>query len=290
MGKRMARVGTCVLLVGTALATGSAASAGADPSGRLLEGLESDVASDPTIPGEILAVRAPGLRETIAAGVADVQAGTPLEPDTPFRVASMTKTFVAAAVLRLVEERKIELDEPIAGLISPESRAVLDGDGYDTERITVRQLLQHTAGFYDYASDLDFEARAVSDPTHRWTRLEQLEFAASQGDPLSEPGDEFHYSDTGYILLGEILERVTGQTLPQAVRGLLRLDELSPRHPVRSLVRTSTRVTRSTTSASTRRPTSTAGAGSSPQSATSRASTARCSTTRSSTTRRRCGR
>jgi D-alanyl-D-alanine carboxypeptidase len=224
-----ARARSVVVVVGLVLGVVLAAPAGAgDKETRraLQKAVEADVASVPTVPGEILTVRAPGIDETVAAGFADVDARTPLEPDTPFRVASMTKTFVAAAVLRLVEEHELSLDDPIADHLSPESLEVLRADGYDPDRITVRQLLQHTSGLYDYASDERYEAAAVADPTHRWTRLEQLQLATELGDPVGEPGEVFNYSDTGYILLGEILERATGTTLPGAVRSLLPFDGL----------------------------------------------------------------
>jgi D-alanyl-D-alanine carboxypeptidase len=158
------RVGAVVVVVGLAavVMTGSTASAG-DKKTRaaLQDGIEADVASLDTVPGEILTVRAPGIDQTVATGFADVDAQTPLEPDTPFRVASMTKTFVAAAVLRLVEEGKVNLDDPITDYLSAESLDVLRADGYDVDQITVRQLLQHTSGLIRSASP----ARSSTTPT-----------------------------------------------------------------------------------------------------------------------------
>jgi D-alanyl-D-alanine carboxypeptidase len=193
---------------------------------QLQEALEADVAANPSVPGEALAVRAPGLRADVATGLADIDAGTSLEPDTPFRVASMTKTFVAAAVLRLVEKGRLALHDPIADYLSRESLDVLRADGYDPDRITVKQLLQHTSGLFDYADTDEYSTATAANPTHRWTRLEQLQLATELGDPIGEPGTVFGYSDTGYVLLGEILERVTGDTLPGAVRELLHFDRL----------------------------------------------------------------
>jgi len=228
------RVGVTVgLAVGVAagvLAGGTAAAGDTARDQRiraaLQDAIKSDVASLPTVPGEIVTVRAPGIDETVATGFADVATRTPLEPETPFRVASMTKTFVAAAVLRLVETGRLKLRDPITEHLSTESLDVLRADGYDVDRITVRQLLRHTSGLYDYATDLGYDARNLADPTHRWTRLEQLQLATELGDPVGEPGEVFSYADTGYILLGELLERATGTSLPAAVRSLLPLDEL----------------------------------------------------------------
>jgi len=201
-----------------------------DPEAELRAGLEADVASVANIPGEALALLAPGLHVMLATGAGDTATGAPLQADTPFRVASMTKTFVAAAVLRLVEQGQVKLDAPITKYVSRESLDVLRADGYAVGRITVRQLLQHTSGLYDYATDDAYDDANVADPAHRWTRDEQLRFATEHGDPLAEPGEQFSYGDTNYILLGELLERVTGKTLPAAVRTLLRFDRLGLDH------------------------------------------------------------
>jgi D-alanyl-D-alanine carboxypeptidase len=167
---------------------------------------------------------------TAAIGLADVGAGTPLQADTPFRVASMTKTFVAVAILRLVEQGKVRLDEPITDYVSKVSADVLRADGYRPGKMTVRQLLRHTAGLYDYAESGAYDAENVSDPGHRWTRLEQLQFATADGDPVAAAGEEYHYSDTAYILLGEILERTTRESLPAAVRRLVGFRKLGLDH------------------------------------------------------------
>jgi D-alanyl-D-alanine carboxypeptidase len=210
----------------------SAAPAGAAPPAdvsvvrSLRAAMRADLRHDPELPGEALAVDAPGLHVALAVGDADVDARTPLTPDTPFRIASVTKTFVAAAILRLVEEHRIALDDPIAADLSPETVALLTDGGYDPQRITVRQLLQHTSGLYDYASGDAYDEINTSDPTHVWTPREQLQFAMDHGKPVGAPGEKYHYSDTGYVLLGEILQRVTGDTLPGAVRDLLHFDRL----------------------------------------------------------------
>lgn len=197
---------------------------------RIVTAVEADLADNPGIPGEVVAVRAPGLDVTLGAGLADRQAGTPLRGDTPFRIASVTKTFVAASVLRLVERHRVRLDAPISKYLAPRSRAVLRAGGYRPRHITVRQLLQHTAGLFDYASTDAYDDINVADPGHRWTRDEQLDFAITHGTPVAAPGARYHYSDTGYILLGEIIERATGQSLPAAVRGLIGFRRLELDH------------------------------------------------------------
>ncbi len=153
-------------------------------------------------------------------------ARAPLTVDTPMRIASNTKTFVSATVLRLWEQHKIDLDAPIAGLIAPEDDRLLRADGYDTGRITVRHLLSHSGGLYDLGSDPRFFAQFKANNKERLTRTDQIRMMTEYGDPLSAPGVKFHYSDGDYIILGEIVERLTGLTLAQAVRRELGLDRL----------------------------------------------------------------
>jgi D-alanyl-D-alanine carboxypeptidase len=159
-------------------------------------------------------------------------AGPDAEVGRPFRMASVGKTFTAAAVFRLVETGAIGLDEPIGPLLTPETSALLTGDGYDLASITVAHLLQHTSGIYDYAfgDGSPFLVDALADRTRVWTRLEQIELAVSVGDPLYRPGEGFAYSDTGYVLLGEIIEVETGEPYAQAVRTLLDFDRLGITH------------------------------------------------------------
>jgi D-alanyl-D-alanine carboxypeptidase len=99
--------------------------------------------------------------------------------------------------------------------------ALLRGDGYAVDSITVRHLLTHTSGIHDYATEQRYYEAVFGDPMHRWTRMEQVQRAMEWGDPHWAPGGGYHYSDTGYILLGEMLERLTGQPLAQALRTVL---------------------------------------------------------------------
>lgn len=179
-------------------------------------------------PSAILLVLAPqlGLDWTRAVAGAAHDESAPLRPDGTLRIASNTKAYVAAAVLRLVEDGRLDLDASIDRVLQPASVATLRAGGYRPQAITVRMLLQHTSGVYDYAGDESFIARGMQDPARRWTRAEQLEWAMSAGRPYGAPGEVFHYGDTGYILLGEVLEVVTGQPMPAAIRSLLDFDRL----------------------------------------------------------------
>ncbi len=174
----------------------------------------------------VVFVTGPAGDHAAAAGMADPATGRRLTADTPMRIASNTKTFVAATVLRLWEQGKIDLDAPIGPLISPALDAKLRGDGYDTARITVRHLLSHSGGLYDHGSDKRFEEAMHKDPAHKWTRETQIGLLVEWSDPLSAPGTAFSYSDDDYILLGDMIERITGKSLAAAVREQLKLDTL----------------------------------------------------------------
>ena len=167
-----------------------------------------------------------GLSWEGAAGEADPATGRLMTADTPFQIASNTKTFIAASILRLWEEGRIGLDDPVAEHLLPETVEILSSDGYDLQAMTVRHLLTHTGGFFDYARADQYMERINADPTHRWTRREQMESTVAWGDPLAPPGEVFNYSDTDYILLGEMLENITGLSMPDAVRELVGYQQL----------------------------------------------------------------
>lgn len=155
-----------------------------------------------------------------ALGSADGAGGPPARVDQPFRIASVTKTFVATAVLKLVESRRFTLETPIAGLVAPATAGRLAEAGADPSAISIGQLLTHRSGLFDYAQTPEYVEQVLAAPQRRWTRAEQLELALSVAPPV-EPDLVHVYADTNYILLGEILERATGQSLAAALRTLI---------------------------------------------------------------------
>jgi D-alanyl-D-alanine carboxypeptidase len=197
-----------------------------------------DVDAWPEMPSRLVRVLAPGLGVDVevAAGVADVATGEPLWPGARFRIASVTKTFVGAAALRLVEEDRLSLGAVLDDLLLPETLAALREGGYDTGAIELRHLLTHTSGIYDFAASAydpsitdGFDAAIAREPMRRWTRLEQVRLATVYGEPYGPPGGVFGYSDTGACLVGEILEERTGLTMGGAIRELVGFDRLGLR-------------------------------------------------------------
>jgi D-alanyl-D-alanine carboxypeptidase len=132
-----------------------------------------------------------------ASGLGDLRANRPARAGDRFRVGSVTKSFVAALVLQLVGEGRLSLDDNL--------ERWLPGLVPSGERITVRQLLNHTSGLYNYSDDLP-------EPPRRF-RPRELVAIATGHKPLFTPGTQFPYSNTNYILAGLLVERVTGQPL-----------------------------------------------------------------------------
>ena len=198
---------------------------------RLQRIADSVVAARPRMPGIIIAVEqlAAGKRWSVAAGLADTARRIPLTPEQPVRLASNTKTYTAAAVLRLVEMGRVTLADPLATHLPPDVDSLLRRDGYATDRITIEHVLTHRAGFNEHPAVRSYVAKLRTDPQHRWTPIEQLQWLVDSLAPVGPPGAQFRYSDDGYILLGLIVERLTGQSLGPAVRSLLRLDALGLR-------------------------------------------------------------
>ncbi|MBG0831732.1 beta-lactamase family protein [Planomonospora sp. ID67723] len=165
------------------------------------------------IPGIVLDVRTPGTRFTGAAGRLALGAGR-LRPGDAFRTASVTKTFTAVAALRLVEQGRLHLDEPIGEHLDP---ALMKKIRYGS-RITLRQLLDHTSGIADYVTDdPSWMSEVFASPRRTWTPRELAERGLRL--PASfQPGKGYHYSDTGYVLAGLIIEKAAGKRLHQVYR------------------------------------------------------------------------
>lgn len=187
-----------------------------------------DSAVKDQIPGVLLHVESPQQKISWsgAAGVSDLKNQTKLQADQTFRIASVTKTFVACSILRLWEMGKLSLTDPISKYISAEHVAILKEGGYDPDQITIRHLLSHSSGMFDHAATKNYIDKILADPGHKWTRTEQLRGCITWGKPIGKPGEKFRYSDTGYTLLGETIEKITGQSMGEAFESLLRLKKL----------------------------------------------------------------
>lgn len=141
-------------------------------------------------------------------GVAEVETGRPVTPETNFRLASVTKQFTAMAVLLLVEDGLLGLDEPLEAFF-------VDLPGW-CGQITARQLLTHTSGLPDY-EDL-IPSSAAGSTSLQLQNRQVLHLIMDARGPLSAPGARYHYSNTGYALLSEIVEIRAGVSFARFMR------------------------------------------------------------------------
>ncbi|MEZ5320270.1 MAG: serine hydrolase domain-containing protein [Vicinamibacterales bacterium] len=143
-------------------------------------------------------------------GVAGLAGSGPLQPDDLIAIASITKTMTAAVILQLADEGRLTLDDAVSRWLSP--RANVD------PAITVRQLLNHTNGLDNYTTSAALGQAIAADPDHVFTPAELLGFL---GPPHFPPGERTEYTNTAFLLLGQIAEQVTGQSIDSLWRSRL---------------------------------------------------------------------
>ena len=184
---------------------------------------------DPSQPGIIANIysETSDLDWSKSFGINDISKNNLLDKFDQFRIASVTKTFVAATILRLWEEDKINIDDPISKYISKEHYNILIKGNYNPEIIAVRNLLNHSSGLYDHTNHSNFFNKVFENPSYKWTRTEQISACIEWGNPIGSPGNQFKYSDTGYVILGGIIENITGLSLDSSVKILLKFEKLN---------------------------------------------------------------
>lgn len=160
---------------------------------------------------------------TSAVGFSGKDKNNELDKDQPLLIASNTKTYVSAAILKLVENGKLKLDESIIKLVKRKTKKLLKKNGYDINKITVRHLLSHTSGITDYVDDAYFSF-VDENPNFIWTRNGQIKLAMRKAQP-DEVGVKYAYGDINYLLLTEIIERKTKKPFYEAIRSLLAFEK-----------------------------------------------------------------
>jgi D-alanyl-D-alanine carboxypeptidase len=146
----------------------------------------------------VIAKQAPWTRKDHVLGVAD-----------EFREGSATKTMMATLVLQLVARRKLALTDPV--------EKWLPGQVPGGSAITLRMLLNHTSGLFDFTNDPAIVPSILGKDRRRWTSSQLLALGVRH-DPLFAPGTQWSYSNTNYAAIGAVLERVTGQSLAALIR------------------------------------------------------------------------
>ncbi|MCD9625716.1 serine hydrolase domain-containing protein [Rhabdothermincola salaria] len=154
-------------------------------------------------PGAIVGVRTPDGTWIETYGDADPDAGVPMSPDMHQRVGSVTKTFTGTALMQLAEEGLLSLDDPISDYVD----GVPNGD-----EITLRILADMTSGVASYTTDETFVDAYFAAPETVYAPEELVEIGLA-ASPIFDPGEQFNYSNTNTVLLGLVVEQVTGQDI-----------------------------------------------------------------------------
>jgi len=159
-------------------------------------------------PAVIVGVRSPKGTWTKAYGAADLATGAPATPDMHQRIASITKTFVGTVVLQLADQGKLSLDDPIDDYVPN----VPNGS-----HITLRELITMTSGLPNYSDNPKWGADFLSDTAAGWTPDRLLADAWAMPTSFA-PGSNMEYSNTNFILLGLVIEQVTGQSVGDEIQ------------------------------------------------------------------------
>ncbi|MCR8857970.1 MULTISPECIES: serine hydrolase domain-containing protein [Bacillus] len=160
-------------------------------------------------PGILAKTSEGGKTWSYAAGIADLRTKKPMKTDFRFRIGSVTKTFTATVVLQLAGENRLNLDDSIEKWLP----GVIQGNGYDGNQITIRQILNHTSGIAEYLRSKDAD---MMNTKKTYTAEELVKIGLSL-PPDFAPGKGWSYSDTGYVLLGILIEKVTGNSYAEEI-------------------------------------------------------------------------
>jgi CubicO group peptidase (beta-lactamase class C family) len=174
------------------------------PRERLVDALLSDRFNDHQPGAAVLVAQNGTILFEKGYGLASVEHLVPITADTKFRIGSITKQFTAAAILKLLEEGKLSLDDPLSKFIPDYPRG---------GEVSIRHLLTHTSGIHSYTSKPDFLASATVGAT-----IED-HIGSFKNDPYDfDPGQKFLYNNSGYFLLGFIIEKVSGRSYDDYLR------------------------------------------------------------------------
>ena len=141
-----------------------------------------------------------------ASGKSDLHNNVDIKPCNISRVGSTVKMFTATTVLKLVEEGKLKLDDKISLYLDDDIINKLE----NADKATIRQLLQHSSGIYNYIQSLKFQTASLNNLIREWKSDDLLKYAYNQ-KAYFQPNEDVKYSNTGYILLGLLIEKIEGQ-------------------------------------------------------------------------------
>ena len=194
--------------------------------------LDQTVAEQPNVHSAVLEIDMPGRNLTFkgVAGLAVPDDSINMTIDTRFRIASVSKMITATCIMLLEEDGLVDLDSSIVKYLSDsdidfDKLHVYNSQSYGRQ-ITVYQLLTHTSGLPDYFFDSPVNASGYTEfmqyildhPDKQWEPIEMINWDIEHLQPFFAPGKGYHYSDANYVLLGMIIEKLSGTSLPQFYR------------------------------------------------------------------------
>ncbi|WBQ04836.1 serine hydrolase domain-containing protein [Kribbella sp. CA-293567] len=207
--KRVLKILATAMVVVAVPGVANASSSAKPAQGELQQRLDQVVAAGSV--GALAEVRTGDRvwRGTSGAAVLGTTRAVPV--DGRYRIGSVTKTFVATVVLQLADERRLRLDDPV--------EKWLPGVVPNGQNITLRQLLNHTSGLYDYLYTIPFPPSQafLANRWRTWNPEEQIRQALVHPPTSETPGTTYAYSNTGYLLLGQVIEKVTGKPYAKAI-------------------------------------------------------------------------
>jgi len=182
----------------------------------------TDFSASTGTPGATVAVLMPDgdglVQVTAAAGLSDITSGDEADPGDHYRWGSITKPMTSTLILQLVEEGLVDLDEPVATYLGEDwaTGYTLDGTDY-APLLTIRQILNHTDGFAEYAFDVGFFAQAAQRMDTPFEPEEIVAWGIGRG-PQYTPGDGYAYNTVGHVVAGLVIEAVTGRDAHEVMR------------------------------------------------------------------------
>ena len=215
---RTALMATTALALSVALAGPATA---AEPVGKdhtaTLTAIQAAI--DIGVPGVTATVKDGRSTWSTTAGVGNLRTGKPRSADDRYRVGSITKTFVSTVILQLEAEGRLSLDDKVAKWLP----GVVEGNGHDGTKITLRELLNHTSGIFNYTADEDFGAAYFTKDgffQHRYDTKSAADLVAiaMTHKPDFAPGTSWNYSNTSYVLAGMVIQKVTGHSYETEIR------------------------------------------------------------------------
>ncbi|MFE7274345.1 serine hydrolase domain-containing protein [Streptomyces sp. NPDC057623] len=207
-------VALSVALVAPAVAATPAGAGGHDATRKAME-----AAVDAGVPGVTATAKDGHGTWSATEGVGNLRTGKPRSADDRYRVGSITKTFVATVLLQLEAEGRLSLDDSVEKWLP----GLVRGNGHDGSRVTLRQLLNHTSGIFNYTADEGFgETYFLKDGffEHRYdtNKPEELVALAMTHEPDFAPGTSWNYSNTNFVLAGMVIEKATGRPYGEEIR------------------------------------------------------------------------